>query len=316
VPVAFIVAWRYRPSYRDALSLLMWVTLAICGASLLLALVNPSNAFQGPVRVAQIISDQRLMGVVDDPNTLGPLAAIGVVLWWRREGWLRVLGVSVCGLALLATDSHAAWLCCAAAFIVLAVGQRYRARPFSRRLLTLAGALVALAALSILVLGLVIEPGHSRESFSGRAEIWQFVAHRWDESPIVGHGPQVWSSLLSEKQVPFWWGQAHNQFFQSLYTTGLIGVGLLALLIWFWTAANLRFARDGYPLPLALEAVVAISAMTESPITLGAIDHNVWLLSILLFLSPVSRQPVPAATSADQAVRRSREPVPIRSAVG
>jgi O-antigen ligase len=315
VPVVFIVAWRYRPSYRDALSLLMWVSLVVCGASLLLALVNSSSAFEGHVRVAHILSQERLAGVLDDPNTLGPFAAIGVVLWWRREGWLSVLGVSVCGLALLASDSRTAWFACAAASIVLVVGQRHQARPLSRGLLTLGG-LLALAALVILTFALVNEPGHSPESFSGRTDLWQYVTDRWDESPILGHGPQVWSSLLSHGQVPIWWGQAHNQFLQSLYTTGLIGVGLLVLLFWFWTAANLRFARDGYLLPLALEALVAVYAIFESPITPDAVDHNVWLLSILLFLRPASSQLVPAATSADQAMRRSRDSVPIRSAVG
>ena len=314
VPVVFIMAWRYRPSYRDALSLLMWVSLAVCGASLLFAFVDPSNAFLGYVRVAHILSEKRLAGVLDDPNALGPLAAIGVVLWWRREGWLSVLGVSVCGLALLATDSRAAWFCCAAALIVLLVGKRHQARPLSRAGLTFAGTVLALGALLIFTFALVEEQGHSRESFSGRAEIWQFVGDKWDESPILGHGANAWSSLISEGQVPPWWGQAHNQFFQTLYTTGLIGVALMVLLVWFWTAANLRFARGGYLLPLALEAVVLVQAMFESPITPSAVNHNVWLLSILLFLSPASTQLAPVSTSTDQAMRRSRDPVP--SAVG
>jgi O-antigen ligase len=315
VPVVFIVAWRYRPSYRDALSLMMWVSLAVCGASLLLALVNPSSAFEGTARVAHILSHERLVGVLDDPNTLGPLAAIGVVLWWRREGWLSVLGVSVCGLALVASDSRAAWIGCAAAAIVLVVGRRHQARPFSRRLLILGGTLLALAATLLILTIALAEQGHL--SFTGRSEIWQYVADRWDESPILGHGPQVWPSLISSGQVPVWWGQAHNQFFQSLYTTGLIGVGLLALLVWFWTAANLCFARDGYLLPLALEALIAVIAVFESPLTPFAVDHYVWLLSILLFLRPAGSQLVPApATSADQAMRRTRDSVPIRSAVG
>jgi O-antigen ligase len=311
VPVVFIVAWRYRPSYRDALSLLMWVSFAVCGASLLLALVNPSDAFVGLARVSHILADERLAGIFEQPNGLGPLAAIGVVLWWRREGWLSVLGVSVCALALLASDSKAAWLGCAAAFIVLVLGRQYRARPFSPRVLIIGGTLLALATLLIVTFAVEGDQPHSRESLSGRVEIWQFVADRWNESPMLGHGPGAWSSLISDGQVPSWWGQAHNQFFQTLYTTGLIGVCLLILLLWFWTDANLRFVREGYVLPLTLEAVVLIDGIFESPITLGGVNHNIWLLSILLFLSPASSQLVPVAPSTDHAMRRSGDPVPV-----
>ncbi len=147
VPVVFIVAWRYRPSYRDALSLLMWVSLAVCGASLLLALVNPSNAFAGPVRVAHILADQRLAGVFEHPNALGLLAAIGVVrvVAPARDGSV-CSGVSVCGsgLARFGLQGRRGWVVPQPS-IVLVLGQRHRPRPFSPGALILGGTLLALA---------------------------------------------------------------------------------------------------------------------------------------------------------------------------
>jgi O-antigen ligase len=245
---------------------------------------------------------------------LGLFAAIGVIVWWGREGWLRVFGVSVCGLALVASDARTTWFACAVAVIVLVAGKWYKARSFSPGRFVLGASLLGLAASLIFIfVGARDELGHI--TFNGRTAVWQFVGDRWDESAILGHGPGVWSSLISHEQVPDWWGQAHNQFLQSLYTTGLIGVGLLLLLVWYWTMANLRFARDGSLLPLALEALLVINGLFESPLSLGGVTGDVWLLSILLFLRPAGSQLAPmSATPVDQAMRHS--PGPLSKGVG
>jgi O-antigen ligase len=297
VPIIFIVSWHYRPSYRDALTLLRWVSLGICGGSLLLAIFNPSAAFSDAARVVHILSNEQLFGVVTHHNLLGLVAATGVVVWWQREGWPRVLGVSVCGLALAASDSRTAWFACAAGVMVLVLGRRQQTHRLSLGRLIAGMSLLALIAVSILVFADPTEQ-QGPVTFTGRTEVWQFVGQHWAESPILGHGPGVATGFTSPFGLQDWFrvGHAHNQFLESLYTTGLVGVGLLILLIWYWTAANLRSARAGYLMPLALEAMILAYGLFESPLSLSALDPALWLFAILLPLQPVSTEPEPIAT--------------------
>lgn len=281
IPLIFLVAWQYRVRYGDSLRLLALVSLAVCGASLLLAYVEPSAAFFDEARVARFLSTERLAGVTEHPNALGLLAALGVVLWWYWKPWL---GLPICGVALIASDSRTAWLACAAAFIVIFVAGRHRERPFSPAQLVFGGVLLVAVAWFLVTYA---APEQQQElTFTGRVEVWEFVGSHWDQSPVIGHGPGVWQELISGGQLPIWAGQAHNQLLQTLYTTGLVGVVLLLALAWCWTANNLRFARDGFPLPLALEAALVVYALFESPFTHVGVSSNIWLLALVLFLRP------------------------------
>jgi O-antigen ligase len=232
--------------------------------------------------VVGVFGGERLAGVTEHPNLLGLFAAIGVILWWQDRGAMRAVGVSLCGLALLATDSRTAWFACAGGiFVLVAAHGRYSAG----RLLLAGLALICLAWAS---LHYIAADQGSVVTFTGRTEVWRFVQEHWTEAPILGHGSGVWAALRSASVGAVWEpNQAHNQLLQTLYTTGLVGLGLLALLLWRWTRLNLDAARRGYALPLALEAMVVIDGLFESPLLMVAAIPTIWLLSLLVFL----RQP-------------------------
>ncbi len=90
----------------------------------------------------------------------------------------------------------------------------------------------------------------------------------------------------------------HGLFFESLFTMGIIGVTLLAALLFTWTVKSAQAARQGYWLPLALQGLIVAYGLLESPLRIWAIGPEVWLFSILLFSIPSvrsSRQcPIPS----------------------
>ena len=80
-------------------------------------------------------------------------------------------------------------------------------------------------------------------------------------------------------------GQAHGQFFETLFTTGLVGVALLIAILVVWTQKSIEATKWGYWLPLALQMIVVSYGVLESPLTPWGIDPTIWV-SIALFLDP------------------------------
>ncbi len=78
------------------------------------------------------------------------------------------------------------------------------------------------------------DSGQTFSTLSGRTEMWAAVWEEYVKSPIRGHGYFVTSST-GELDV---WNAvrnytAHNQLFQVLATTGIIGLGIFLFAIWF-----------------------------------------------------------------------------------
>jgi O-antigen ligase len=288
VPVALVGAWLYAPSYRAAVGLLTWGCIAVCGVSLLLAVVDPSVAFpRETARIAHFLSPDRLAGITEHPNSLGFIAALGVVLSWRRIGMSRFVGISICGVAMIASDSRTAWMACLAGLVVLFLGRRQQERPLTP--VKLVGAIIVLGVGAYLAVTLLVPEGHAL-SFDGRTEAWSVVIKNWTQTPIIGHGPEIWGTLISAGQLASWIGQAHNQFLQTLFTTGLLGVLILLAIVWIWTSDSFRAAQGGMLLPLAVEAVIVVDCIFESQLTLTRIDSDVWLFSLVLFLQPLAQR--------------------------
>jgi O-antigen ligase len=296
IPLVFVVSWRYRPRYRDAVAVLTHVTIAVCAASLLLALAKPSVAFTEPMRFATFLSSKRLAGIFEHPNAMGLFAAVGVVLAWRFGGWTRLLGFPVCAFALIASDSREAWFACAVAvWILLAgaaatpeLGERTRRRlsaGWTPRRVLLLGTTVLIAVVAIT--SYMASEGDA-QGLSKRTHVWHFVLENWSQGPIVGHGPDIWPSLIASGQVAPWVGEGHGQFFETLFTTGIVGVILLAGLLTAWTIKSVGAARRGHWLPLALQGLLVAYATLESPLSIWAVGPEVWLLSMILFLDPIA----------------------------
>ena len=312
VPLVFLAAALQRPAYESAIRVLAVGSVAICAASFVLAAIKPSVAFTDPTRLASFLFAHRLAGVLEHANGLGLFAGIGVILSWRAGGRLRLVGLPICLLALVASDSRSAWFGTAAAAAVLAAGANPSRHAPSRRVpirLFVGAGLVLLAGFAVRTYAVGL---NERQNLNGRTEIWHFVLTHWKTSPIVGHGPGIWTNLISDGVLSPNVGQAHDQFFETLFTTGLVGVALLIAILFVWTQKSIEAAKQGYWLPLALQMLVVSYAVLESPLAPWGIGPTLWVLSIALFIDP-AREVAVASTQAMSSRGAEGMPQPVRA---
>jgi hypothetical protein len=172
----------------------------------------------------------RFRGVLEDPNELSWVVAMGVplafALYERRRSLLRLVvlvGTLVISTAcIIMTESRSGQLTLAA---VLAV---YFIRKFGVRGVVLA----AMAALPVLLLG-----GRSDEaSTEERLECWSEGLSMWRENPFLGVGPGQF--------VEHHYLTAHNSFVLTLAELGPIGLLLWSTVMYLAFKITIRAHAD------------------------------------------------------------------------
>ena len=289
VPLIVGAAMALRPSYAQALTLLAWTTILVSAGSLIFAVLDPNVAFMSnmPTRLISPIFKHQLAGVFEIPNVLGIYSGLGIVLAVGMKSRLRFLSFPICGLALIASESRTAWAATLAAISILiasSVAFRRGRSKLPTRYLIYAG--VATLTLVLGLLGYVIATNGQARSLDNRTLVWRYVVNNWTQSPLIGHGPGFWHAMIASSSLPPWVGEAHNQFLETLMTTGILGVLLLIGVVICWTRKAVRAARLGFWMPLAIEVFILCLATLEDPFTPWGADPGIWLLSIVFFLSP------------------------------
>ena len=234
----------------------------------------------------------RLHGIFSHSNSLGMAALIYLVLdladparrsIYRRLAWLLSFSV------LVATQSKTAWVGAILAYTILFVYKLHSyqsARPdelagpaivgglfvFSGMI----GLLLAFAGFSGWVKALDSETYASLTTLTGRTTLWEITVNTWRQNPIFGYGPSLWDMDYRLKYAPlhlqYSAGMAHNQFFQTLGESGVLGVvGLMAYvstLVFF----GMRFFLASHGVSLALVAVLIARSVSETPFRNYALD--------------------------------------------
>jgi O-antigen ligase len=182
-----------------------------------------------------------LVGPLGYANGAGEVAAVGIVvaaglgLEWnggRRIAALASVAVLVPALAL--SESSGAALATVAGLAVLAIASRDRVRRPAVMVASVAGAVVAAAAL-IASLG----RGNIRWSY------WNAALHDYAAHPVLGSGAGSFGRYWAEhKTTKLGALDAHSLFVESLAELGLVGLALVvAYLVTVFLAARERTGR-------------------------------------------------------------------------
>lgn len=315
VVVTAVFVWRDQPieSFVRAAKLMLVLFMATC---LVAAVAKPELALEPGYKGWIPGLTVRLWGVGSNPNSIGPLSLVLLLLELlvpsSRTLWRNIvfaLGLSVLALA----QSKTAWVAGAAVLPILAWFRYGRAPGGGMRI----GFLFLIIA-TILVICLFLIFGNSTQllkklsggqvgsdisTLSGRLQIWAAAIRAWQDNPVFGYGPTAWGVLhRTTIGLPFAFS-AHNQFLQSLSVAGTLG--LVSLLVYQAVLGIYcyRIAAQTKGVSLALFAVVFLRCFTEAPFSSVALFNGEMLTQILLFrvalLGAPKRQP-----------RKWRVPVP------
>lgn len=298
-----------------------WSLLLFMAGSCAAAAWKPSLAIQPYAEGVLPGLPFRMWGLGSNPNSIGPLALVLLLLLAHRPLSSRLLQLAACAVALcvlVLAQSKTAWGATLLAFPVLWWGKMSHAAasragnpytPYPLRSL-LRPILVCLLGLAI-VLALLYATLHVDQvtklttdkqvtTLTGRTEIWAAAIRTWQDNPLFGYGSTAWDSAFRERIGMGFAYSAHNQFLQSLSTAGLVGlIGLivyLLLLLPYAFAAN-RATRG---LSLALAATIFTRFFTEVPLTIDGVFSGDFITHLLLFSVILTKGRQPVAAQAAQ----------------
>lgn len=291
--------WKwYAKQFK--LVLLIYVSL-----SALLGILAPTWAV-GSALILIPGFDFRLHGIFSHSNGLGMAALIYLVLDWADDSHAslyRILGWIVSFAVLIATQSKTSWIGAALALVVFLIYKitvtnrnkhEHSAVPaiMAGLLLTttIAGLIAAGASVESWFKGLDSQTYSSLTSLTGRTRIWEITIRSWLDNPIFGYGPGLWDREYRLQYAPQYLyivGMAHNQFFQTLGESGVLGVIGLVVYVVTLIVYGLKFFTLTRGASLALVIVLIARSISETPFRNQALDlmFFVHFAIFVLFLS-------------------------------
>jgi len=263
--------------------------------SLLLAVLAPAAAKYGDVGASWFTRNARLAGPFSTPNEESNLFAIGVTLWaasWRRQrgsgSRLRTtMQLAVIVLPLLLSQSYTAWAAAVAGVSIVMLGPRGRRvwRPSKLWVFALLAAVYPARQLLRF-----LDAQQAPTGYSGRRAVWDFVAQHWRDAYLLGHGPGAWRNLVESGAVPAWAVNGHSQLLDTLYTTGIVGVASLGVVLLAMCIRGVRLWLGGSAAAFACLAVELVRSYTEVPFQILFGGLNLFVLLLVLGLMAHRRE--------------------------
>ena len=232
----------------------------------------------------------RLSGGAVDPNSLGLLCAMALVLavaCWGRKGPLpAIAGVALFGTGLLLSGSRSGLLVAAGSLLLLPVARR--ATPSARALGLVAAALAVLLLAGLLLssspgtlggrLAATFDPSRSIGSrVSARPVLWSAAARLFREHPLEGGGMGVFSWELPDllkamgARLPMR-DNPGSAYVQALAETGILGLAITLLFAAALARDAVRRLASG-----AADAVAAAGALASLSFLGALLVGSHWL---------------------------------------
>jgi O-antigen ligase len=246
--------------------------------------------------------DQRVSGIFDHPNRLGPAALLYLVLEYVHPSRRLVrLATSTLAFTLLVLSQSKTALVAAVAVGLVLLASRWE----PRKALAASGVALTLAMPAVLLTG--IQPGDIVEelpiahvdTLTGRTDLWEMGWDLWVEAPVVGHGSGVFLTV-AEQTGERWRAQAHNEYIQALAESGL--VGLLALIAYLAVLLRIaaRHAAATRNASMALVTILLLQTFTEVHLVSFDLPHMT-VLALLFAWERQARHPQPDDVSSLEA---------------
>lgn len=245
----------------------------------------------------------RLWGLGSNPNSIGPLSLIFLLLLAHKPFYRRLLQysaiiVGVC--VMLLSQSKTTWGAALLSFAILWWGHVMHSpikiniqKPASNALRSLSIPIllafigialsVVLAIYSIYGNPFAHTNNEEITTLTGRTEIWSVAIETLKNNPLFGYGSSVWDDQFRKHIDMNFAFSAHNQFLQSLSEAG--SIGFLGLIIYMVMLFRYAYAANGETkgLSLALFSIILIRCFTETPLEITGIFNEDIVAHLLLF---------------------------------
>lgn len=303
-----LLAWAMaRFDARELSAAVALMAAAAVAASLLLIVLRPDLGVAG---------NDRWTGVYTNPNSLAPLAGIGVLAGARwaltLRGWQRMgsVGLGLASIAaLFGAGSRTAWAALIAACAMTSLPLIHK-RVLRRHGATKAAAsLIAAAGVTSTAAAAFVIRAWNEPTFSQRREIWRLVWDRILERPLTGHGFfTFWNIEELTQHVLLRRGSAHNSLIEVALGLGLLGVAPFVVIV-VLAARNTGSALWRRPgadtwMQAALVVFLLVESLTESFVLWFSYS---WVLLMAAALRPAP-EPVYVSASPDGAAETSAAP--------
>ena len=218
-----LLAWMISGlDTEDLCSVLALLSGLAVATSLILVILRPDLG---------VNDNGRWQGIYTNPNSLAPLAALGVLAGVRYlasgGSARRALGGALAAVSLVAmvgAASRTAWLALALAATAasLPAAHRWQRDRWSRRRAGLATAAAATVGVAAACAGLAAS--WNVATFAQRRTIWSLVWERIEQRPLAGHGFfTFWEIEELTQHVLLRRGSAHNSLMEVTLGLGLLG---------------------------------------------------------------------------------------------
>ncbi len=252
----------------------------------------------------------RYSGLASHPNSLGLMTTLFLLCLWNHPFSSRSINLSawiVGGASLLLTQSKTSWIgfiLCLFCMGYFKYGDYFKRRFFDYKnpvlsilfiftIMTISGTLLGVVMFGNI--GSKIDSffasstGSSLMTMTGRTQIWQIALDEWRRSPVFGYGLTIWGEAHRAKIGMPMAVTAHSQFYQTLASSGVVGLAGLFVyattLLWF----TLKTAKSSQGLTLAIFFLLFLRSISE--VSLAITGHwDIVEFAHLLLLTVIGGQ--------------------------
>lgn len=287
--------------YRHTAVSLRNVLLALCVASLVMAVVSPDRALQTGHKGLIPGFDLRLWGVMNHANALGGVALSYLIVErlapWNRP-MLRWLAWGIAFITLVLTQSKTNWMIGMGLAGILFFLEVTRAlgggssSPGRQQAVAGVLGLMVVGTATVLAILLAIGPEklfaqveHSFEAagattLTGRDVLWALALKEWHANPLFGYGPTIWSEDYRRAVGIAYAYHSHNQYLNTLSRAGLFGMAGLVLMLAAYLFYAVRYFTATRGALLALFVMIVIRGFTETPMSIWGVFSQETLINL------------------------------------
>lgn len=269
------------------------ITVYIYG-SLLSVFIAPHWAMETDYETNLSIIAMRLYGLAGHANSLAPLIAIVIILRFYKGTKIKYESIHMffAILALLLTQSKTTWICLFVVIIFQKFFNIFSIKPLFYKikffLFTSSITFICYLTFNKVINKYLADKASDPEimTLTGRIWVWFVTVEAWLQKPFLGIGTTLWDSEMRfdyERMFGAIWSPntAHNQFLQTLGTSGIIGFIFLLLYLGTIFHAAWRLRKPTKWISVSIFMFFLLRSFTEVWVRLGP-DAN-FVLSWLLF---------------------------------